>query len=78
MPKFFFDIHDGEHYRRDQEGSELTDGEAARREALAVLPDIARDRSPGDNRRDFIVDVRDETDRLVFTATLSLMARWIE
>jgi len=67
MPKFFFDIRDGEHDMRDEEGTELTDRKAARKEALAVLPDIARDKSPDRDRRDFIVDVRDETDRLVFT-----------
>jgi hypothetical protein len=78
MPRFLFDIYDGVRLTRDDEGSELPDREAARKEALSVLPDIARDRSPDGDRRDFIVDVRDETGRVIYTATLSLVGRWID
>ena len=78
MPKFFFDIYDGERNFRDDEGSDLSDREAARVQALSVISDIARDNSPDGDRRDFITDIRDETGRVIFTATLSLVARWID
>ena len=79
MPRFFFDTHDGGHSICDDEGIELASSDAAGRQALASLPDIARDVLPGDgDRHDITVDVRDETGRLMFTATLSLVARWID
>ena len=75
MPLFFFDIHDGVTYTRDSEGSDLPDEETARREAQGVLPDIARDKLPDGERRDFIVDLRNADGRYIYTATLSLVAR---
>jgi hypothetical protein len=78
VPKYFFDIVDGGTYSRDDEGSELPDVEAAREEALGCLPELARSKLSSGDRRDVIVDVRDETGQVIFTATLSLVARWIK
>ena len=79
MPLFYFDTITDQHRVRDQEGLELPDWEAARKEAIKVLPDIARDELPNNgNRRDIIADVRDETGRIVFTAHLSFAARRID
>jgi hypothetical protein len=77
VPIFFFDIQFGEHHIRDDEGSDLPDRDAARREALMVLPDIVRDKSPCADQSNFVAEVRDESGRVIFTATLSLSARWI-
>jgi hypothetical protein len=78
LPRFFFDINDGDNYFRDDEGSELPNEEAARKEALGCLPELTRSKMPDGNRRNFIVDVRDEANHRIFTATLSLVARWVE
>jgi hypothetical protein len=79
MPRFFFDTTSDRALVRDQIGTELPSWEAARQEAIRLLPDIARDELPNDgNRRDIIADVRDETGRIVFTAQLSFMARRVE
>lgn len=79
MGQFFFDSHDNGRTARDEEGMDLADRDAAREQALSALPDIARDVLPRDgDRRDMIVDVRDASGRIVFTATLSLVARWID
>jgi hypothetical protein len=76
MPHFFFDTICDQDLARDEVGIELPDLEAARQEAIRVLPDIARDELPNDgNRRDIMTDVRDETGRVVFTAQLSFTAR---
>ena len=78
MAKYYFDIHDGDHDAKDDEGTDFPDLEAMRKSALALLPDIAREVMPNDgNRRDVIVDVRDSNGMVVFTATLSLIARWV-
>ncbi len=79
MALYYFDIHDGEHDTRDEEGSEFAELDAVRREAIRILPDIAREVMPNDgDRRDVIVDVRNGTGMVIYTATLSLIGRWME
>ena len=76
MTHFFFDIDDGENHVTDSHGLDLADKEAARREAISILPDVAREELPDGDRRTFICKVRDETDKVIFIATLSLVAGW--
>lgn len=78
MARFFFDTHDGLKSLRDDIGLEFPDAQAARLAAIKALPDIARDRFPEGDRRDFTVDVRDERSHLIYTATLSLVGRWTD
>jgi len=74
---FFFDIDDGESRETDGRGSELLDAQAARNAAIAILPDVAREELPDGDRRTFMCKVRDESDNVIFIATLSLVAEWI-
>ena len=73
MPRFFFDIHDGENFRPDREGLELEDLEAAKAEAKKALSDIVRDEMPDGDRRDFTVDVKNAAGQIVWRVTLSLV-----
>ena len=73
MPLYFFDVHDGDYHHIDIIGHEFPDAARARVEALGALPSIAQEEMPDGNRRDFIMDVRDDGDRIIFTATLSLV-----
>jgi hypothetical protein len=41
VPRYFFDLHDGE-FHRDDHGTLCADLETARREAMQTLPEIAR------------------------------------
>ncbi len=77
MPLFYFDISDTGRLIRDDEGTELVDPEAARAEAIGVLPDIARDELPDGDRREFMSEVRDVSGRIIFRAKLSLVAGWV-
>ncbi len=77
MPRFFFDINDGERQDHDDVGQDLPDLEAARKAAINDLPDIARDVLPDGDRRDFVSVVRTESDEVVFRAKLSLIAEWV-
>jgi hypothetical protein len=76
MARYFFDIDDGEPHSRDMVGTELPGREAVRREATGILPDIAREELPDGNHRSFACSVRDESDRVIFVATLTLKAAW--
>jgi hypothetical protein len=73
VPRFFFDIHDGEDFTPDREGLDLDDLEAAKAEAKRTLPEIVKDEMPDGNRRDFTVDVKDAAGQLVWRVTLSLV-----
>jgi hypothetical protein len=77
MPHYFFDLDDGDSKTRDTEGVVLADGEAARKAAIAILPDLAREELPNGDRRVFVCKVRDETGTILFIATLSLVSEWV-
>ena len=74
VPRYFFDIHDGDHFTPDHEGVELEGIEAAKTEAKNTLPDIVKDQMPDGDRRDFTVTVREESGQAVLRITLSLVA----
>jgi hypothetical protein len=60
MPLYFFDVTDNGRGFRDTEGTELADLEAPRQEALATLGEIARDKLPDRDRREFAITHRVE------------------
>ncbi|MCS3447414.1 hypothetical protein AB7M49_000861 [Bradyrhizobium elkanii] len=73
MPRFYFDLYEGEAMALDEEGLELKSVEAAQVEAAKSLADMARDaiHSRSAKPRDMTIDVRDEAGtimqvRLVF------------
>ena len=71
MQRFYFDIRDGEYVQKDNEGTILNGLEEARAQSLKTLPDIARDDMPDGDRREFVIEVKDENGRPVLTARLS-------
>lgn len=72
MPRFFFDTFDDNSLRRDADGTEFADLEAARDATMRYLPDIARDEIPHNgDRRSFVVLVRNEDGEAVYSATLA-------
>lgn len=75
--RYFFDVNDGDGELRDELGYECTRDEL-RVHAVAVLPDIARDRLPDGDRRMMRVRVRDEDGRYLFEASLEFEARWLD
>lgn len=78
MPRYFFDIHDGERFTPDDTGLEFPDARAARDKAVSALPDIARDLMPDGQKRVFVVAIRDETGTTLFRAALSFMEEWLQ
>ena len=71
MPRFYFDVHDGE-LQRDEEGLECANFEAARERVMASLPDVAEliTSSDGDNQA-VTVTVRNEEGSEVYAGTLT-------
>jgi hypothetical protein len=73
MPRYYFDIRDGEYVQKDNEGSLLNGLAEAKAQAIKTLPDIARDDIPSNCQREFVIEVKDESGRPVMTARLTLV-----
>ena len=76
MPRYFFDIVDGE-LTVDDVGVEYPNAHAARDAAIKALPDIARDTIAQGSSREVLVLMRSEAGQALFTAALSLTAKWL-
>jgi hypothetical protein len=73
MPRYFFDICDGDQLLlHDEEGTDLPDVKAARDDVLRLLPELIKARLPTDEHRQLVVTVRDETAAAILRASLSL------
>jgi len=72
VPRFFFDLYDGE-VTTDKRGLELPDSAAARREAARTLSEIALDEFPGNgSHKDLSIVVRSSLDIELFRVTVRL------
>lgn len=78
MPRFHFDIDDGTTATEDLIGLDLPDRNAAKREAIAALAPVATDVLPDHETTVISVTMRDERQRAIFHATLTLVAEWLE
>lgn len=76
MPRYYIDSSDGSFSHIDSEGVELTGDEAARYLALDALPDMVREVLPDGDQREFAVHVRDESGRVIYSASLTLTGAW--
>jgi hypothetical protein len=77
MARYYFDIDDGLRSTEDADGVDMDDKKAIRDAAIKVLPEIAWDSLPNGNDRVFSVNVRDETGRRIFQASLVLRSEWL-
>ena len=74
--KKLVDTNDDDTPVEDDEGQDLADAEAARKIALAALPDMARDKMPNGDHRTFCASVRDQTGVVIYEASLTLVGTW--
>lgn len=72
MPRYYFDIRDDEYVQKDNEGTVLSGLAEAKAQAVKTLPDIARDEMLDCDRREFVIEVKDEDGRPVLVARLSI------
>ena len=73
MPRYYFDIRDGDYVQKDNEGTVLNGVAEAKTQAVKTLPDLSRDEMPSDGRREFVIEVRDENGRPMLAARLTLI-----
>jgi hypothetical protein len=73
MPRYFFDVHDGK-FMPDEEGVELPDLDAARKQVWTTLPAMASQReADGNMAYQFRMDVRDGAGKHLFHAALAFV-----
>ena len=77
MPKYYIDVDDGARQYLDAIGCDRPDAQAARVDAISILPDMARSVQVDDTRRAFVSKVRDGEGKTIFMATLSLTTEWL-
>ncbi|WP_439399238.1 DUF6894 family protein [Bradyrhizobium sp. PMVTL-01] len=69
MPRYYFDLREGDEVTPDEEGSELPTGLATQAEAAKSLSDIIREDVHSNplalGRRDFAIDVRNDAGPVV-------------
>ncbi|MFI0848675.1 DUF6894 family protein [Mesorhizobium sp. IMUNJ 23232] len=78
MPRYYFDVFDGDAVTRDEVGIDLEHEDMAADHAVAALPEIANDELPDGMQRDFWVKVRPESGNYFFTADLKFKADWLK
>lgn len=72
MPRYFFDIFQDEKITPDEEGREFPDLDGARREALRLLAEMAKELviDAHDERRKIAVRVRDQDGEVLTAAAV--------
>ena len=78
MPRFYFDVLDGESFTRDDDGLNLASLDAAEDEAVHAIAGIGQDSLPKRRGSELSVRVRDERGHPVLTVTLSMMVRRLD
>jgi hypothetical protein len=63
MPRYYFDINDGETFTRGHEGRDLPDFDEARQGLMRAIGAITRNIRPDGYRRDIVGLIRDKTGR---------------
>jgi hypothetical protein len=70
MPRYYFDVDDGENQDLDIDGVELSDENTARAEAISDLYALAREMLPQAGRWQIALSVRDEGGTVVIEEAL--------
>ena len=77
MPRYYFDVCDGDDVLHDQVGLDLEGDDMAADHAVRALPEMAHDELPNGPERDFWVKVRDEAGTYIFVADLKFKSVWL-
>jgi hypothetical protein len=75
VPRFYFDVREGDSFTRDDDGLAFDSLEEAAAEAANSAAEIGRDRLPKGHAPEILVEVRDEHGERVLTVTVSMTIR---
>ena len=72
MPRFYFDVRDGENISRDEKALDFPSLEQAQYQAAHALGEWVRFASTSPTARQITVEIRDETRKLLLRMSLKL------
>jgi hypothetical protein len=72
MPRFYFDVREGQLFVEDRDGLEFPDLDTVEQEAIQAAASIGKERLPRGDTRDVTVEVRNERRQRVLTVKASL------
>jgi uncharacterized membrane protein len=75
VPRFYFDVREGDSFTRNDDGLEFDSLDEAAAEAANSAAEIGRDRLPEGQAPEIMVEVRDEHGERVLTVTVSMIIR---
>jgi hypothetical protein len=78
MPRYYFDVREGETFAPDEDGVEFHDLDTAEYEAACMAAEIGRERLPVGDTRDVTIEVRDEHGRHLLAVTVSMRINRVE
>jgi hypothetical protein len=76
MPRYVFEIHNGEQLTRDEISLDFADEKTLREAAIQLLPKVALDELSDVGEWALVLNVRDGTGRQIFKATLLFSSSW--
>lgn len=77
MPLFFFDVCDNGTLERDEFGVELDSLDEARNQAIALLPEIAREETADGEHRTITATVRCHRGHVRYRTSLTIDGGWV-
>jgi len=77
MPRYVFEIHNGEQLTRDDISLDFADEKTLREAAIQLLPKVALDELSDSEEWALVLNVRDATGRQIFKATLLFSSSWL-
>ena len=78
MPRFYFDIYDDVMAVSDTDGEVWASRDVTGQRAARILSEIALHNPPESGCSHLLALVRDEAERVVFTATLNIVAKKVD
>ncbi len=78
MPRFYFDVREGDNFTRDNEGLRFDSLDTAEYEAARGAAEMGRDCLPKSDVREVAVQVRDEHGDPILTVAVSMTVRRTE
>ena len=71
MPRFYFDVRNGDRFTQDRDGLDLPDLREARKDASQALAEMVKDAMPDGDHRTMAIEVRGEDKRPLFKVQIT-------
>ena len=78
MPRYYFDLHNGDGPLRDNDGLEIASREGVAKEVSRILADIARDEMPAQDKNVISLKVRNEVGKVISISSLTFFTEWLD